>query len=158
MSEAPMYHPPGGGPPRQDRRARPTPILSRYTFLGGRRRGPAHVSQREGTFVDLYSTRLVVLLLIFYTFTVFDSVATLFYLRKGGEELNPIAKWMIEQGNIEFVLIKGGLTAICVLFVMLHKNFRYARVSIAVGFAFYAALTLYHIFLQIHAWEVAPRF
>ncbi len=158
MSELPIYHSPDGGPPRTDRRARPTPVLSRYTFFGGKRRGPAPGPAREGTFVDVYSTRLVILLLIFYTFTVFDSVATLFYLRKGGEELNPIARWMIAQGNIEFVLIKGGLTAVCVLFVMLHKNFRYARASIAVGFTFYAMLTIYHIILQIHAWEHPPLF
>lgn len=139
---------------RLDRRRRPTPMLSRYSLLGGRRRHPRRDREREGAFVDLYSRRLALLLLTFFLLTVFDSVATLYYLRKGGTELNPIANWMIQHGPVEFVVLKGSLTAVCVLFVLLHKNFRYARVAIAVGFLFYFGLALYHIVLQVHAWQV----
>lgn len=141
---------------QNDRRRRPTPMVSLHTFFGGRRRQARRVGEAEGAFVDLYSPRLAVLLLVFFTLTVFDSVATLFYLSKGGEELNPIAQWMIDQGNTEFVVIKGVLTGMCVLFVMLHKNFRYARCAIAVGFSFYFALAIYHIVLQVHAWPHPP--
>jgi hypothetical protein len=143
-------HAAGRGP---DRRRRPTPIFSRYTFLGGRRRAARRAEEGEGLFVDRYSHRLVVLLLIFFTLTVLDSVFTVIYLRKGGEELNPIALWMLKQGDVPFVLLKGGLTAVCVLFVMLHKNFRYSRVALGIGFLFYFALAIYHIVLQIEAWN-----
>lgn len=139
-----------------DRRRHPTPMLSRYTFFGGRRRTARRENEGEGLFIDVYSLRLSLLLLLFFALTVFDSVATLFYLRKGGTELNPIAQWMIEQGNIEFVLIKGLLTAVCVVFVMLHKNFRYARLAIVVGFSFYFALAIYHIVLQLKSWSLPP--
>lgn len=128
-------------------------MLSWYTFFGGRRRKARRTEEAEGAFIDVYSPRLTVLLLIFFLLTVFDSVATLYYLRKGGTELNPIAQWMIDQGNIQFVIIKGSLTGICVLFVLLHKNFRYARGAIVLGFAFYFALAVYHIVLQVQAWE-----
>jgi hypothetical protein len=136
-----------------DRRTRPTPMLSRYTFFGGRRRGGRRGDEGEGMFVDRYSKRLVVLLLIFFTLTVLDSVFTVIYLRKGGEELNPIAQWMLDRGDVPFVLLKGSLTAVCVLFVMMHKNFRYSRVALAIGFLFYFALAIYHIVLQIEAWD-----
>ncbi|MFH0945207.1 MAG: DUF5658 family protein [Planctomycetota bacterium] len=128
-------------------------MLSRYSFLGGRRRSLRRQQEREGAFVDLYSRRLSLLLLTFFSLTVFDSVATLLYLRKGGEELNPVANWMIEQGDLSFVIMKGVLTALCVMFVLLHKNFRYARYAIGVGFSFYFALAIYHIVLQIQAWH-----
>jgi len=137
-----------------DRRRAPTPMLSRYSFFGGRRQAARRQHEAEGAFVDVYSPRLALLLLVFFSLTVFDSVATLLYLRKGGEELNPIAQWMIDWGDLEFVFLKGGLTALCVLFVLLHKNFRYARCAIGVGFSFYFALALYHIFLQIQAWSI----
>ena len=62
------------------------------------------------------------LLLVFFSLTVIDSVSTLIYLGKGGRELNPIAQWMIDQGSTFFVVLKGVLSGVCLLFVMLHKN------------------------------------
>lgn len=103
----------------------------------------------ECAYVDLYSQRLVVFLLIFFLLTVIDSVSTLIYLNKGGRELNPIAQWMIDQGDTFFILCKGGLTGICICFVMMHKNFRYSRLAIFVGFGFYFFLAIYHMILQI---------
>jgi Domain of unknown function (DUF5658) len=135
-----------------DRRKRPTPMFSRYTFFGGRRRNPRRDWEREGTFVDLYEPRLAILVCAFFFLTVLDSVSTVIYLRKGGEELNPIAKMMLDHGEVAFVFIKGMLTMICSLFVLLHKNFRYANIALGVGFSFYFALAIYHLVLQTLAY------
>ena len=132
-----------------DRRQRPTPMISRYTFFGGRRRSGRREGEAENVYVDVYSARLVVLLLIFFSLTVVDSVSTLVYLGKGGRELNPIAQWMIDQGASFFVLFKGALSGLCLLFVMLHKNFRAARTALGIGFAFYLVLGIYHLVLQV---------
>lgn len=140
-----------------DRRKRPTPMFSRYTFFGGRRRGARRTYEREGAFVDLYEPRLAILVAAFFFLTVLDSVSTVIYLRKGGTELNPIAQAMLDQGETAFVMIKGSLTMICALFVLLHKNFRYANLALGTGFTFYAALAIYHIVLQIHAWDEVMR-
>jgi hypothetical protein len=139
---------PSRGP---DRRRRPTPMLSRFTFTGGRRESGRRDGEGENIYVDVYSLRLVLLLLLFFTLTVIDSVSTLIYLGKGGRELNPIAQWMIDQGGIFFVLTKGVLSGMCLLFVMLHKTFKPARVALGIGFAFYFALAAYHLILQILA-------
>jgi hypothetical protein len=140
------YLPRGG-----DRRVRPTPMISRYTFLGGRRRAGRRQGEQENVYVDVYSPQLVILLLVFFALTVIDSVSTLIYLGKGGQELNPIAQWMIDQGSTFFVLLKGVLSGVCLLFVMLHKNFKPARTALAVGFGFYFLLGVYHLVLQIRA-------
>lgn len=126
-------------------------MLSRYTFLGGRRQSGRRDGESENVYVDVYSMRLVCLLLLFFALTVLDSVSTLVYLGKGGRELNPVAQWMIDQGSIFFVLAKGVLSGLCLLFVMLHKTFRPARVALAIGFAFYFALGGYHLVLQVLA-------
>ncbi len=126
-------------------------MMSRYTFFGGQRRTGRRVEERENVYVDVYSPALVMLLLIFFALTVVDSVSTLVYLGKGGRELNPIAQWMIDQGSTFFVLLKGILSGVCLVFVMLHKNFRPARMALGVGFAFYTLLGLYHLVLQIRA-------
>jgi hypothetical protein len=127
-------------------------MLSRYSFLGGRRRAARRGEEREGAFVDVYEPRLAMLVCAFFFLTVLDSVSTVIYLRKGGEELNPIALAMLEQGEVEFVLIKGGLTLVCAVFVLLHKNFRYANLALGIGFAFYFVLAIYHLVLQALAW------
>lgn len=134
-----------------DRRRRPTPILSRYTFTGGRRVGGRRDGESENIYVDVYSPRLVVLLLLFFALTVLDSVSTLVYLGKGGRELNPIAQWMIDTGPLFFVLAKGVLSGLCLLFVMLHKTFKPARTALGIGFAFYFALGAWHLVLQVLA-------
>lgn len=126
-------------------------MISRYTFLGGRRTAGRRTGETENIYVDTYSVRLVALLLLFFTLTVIDSVSTLIYLGKGGRELNPIAQWMIEQGNLFFVLAKGIVSGLCLLFVMLHKNFKPARLALGVGFSFYFLLAAYHLVLQIAA-------
>ena len=134
-----------------DRRGKATPMLSKFTFFGGRRKAGRRDGEREDIYVDVYSPRLVTLLLVFFALTVIDSVSTLVYLGKGGQELNPIAQWMIDQGSTFFVLLKGVLSGICLLFVMLHKNFKPARTALGVGFGFYFLLGVYHLILQIRA-------
>lgn len=134
-----------------DRRRRSTPIFSRWSLLGGRRRGGRRADEQQDVFVDLYSLPLVSLLVFFFFLTVVDSVATLVYLGKGGRELNPVAQWMIDQGAICFVMTKGVLSGLCLMFVLLHKNFKAARFAIGLGLAFYFVLGVYHLVLQIRA-------
>ena len=126
-------------------------MLSRYSFLGGRRAKGRRVDETENVYVDVYSPRLVLLLLLFFALTVLDSVSTLIYLGKGGQELNPIAQWLIDRGSLFFVVAKGVVSGRCLLFVMLHKTFRPARVALGIGFAFYFALAGYHLVLQVLA-------
>ncbi|MEW6745950.1 MAG: DUF5658 family protein [Planctomycetota bacterium] len=134
-----------------DRRRRPTPAFSRYAFFGGRRHGSRRTGEVEGTFVDLYSRRLVLLLLVFFGLTLIDSVSTVAYLQIGGRELNPLARWLLAYGPRTFVVSKGIMTAALVLFAMLHKNFRYARWALGIGFGFYFFLAVYHLVLHIKA-------
>lgn len=134
-----------------DRRQRPTPLLSRYSFFGGRRRGARRAHEKEGQFIDIYSGTIVAVLLFLFTLTVVDSVSTLIYLGKGGREMNPVAQWMIDQGPVFFVLVKGSLSGLCLLFVLLHKNFKPARIALGLAFGFYLLLDLYHLVLQIQA-------
>lgn len=132
-----------------DRREKPTPFISRYTFFGGKRHHHRRDVEGVCSYVDLYNQRLVIFLLIFFVLTVIDSVSTLVYIDKGGKELNPIAQWMMDQGDYFFIMVKGVLTGICIIFVMMHKNFKYSRLAIMIGFSFYFALAIYHMVLQI---------
>jgi hypothetical protein len=139
-----------------DRRQRPTPMISRYTFLGGRRRSFRSVDHKTGSYVDLYDPRTAILMLVFFTLTVFDAVATVYYIdHVDGTEFNPIAQWMLDRGRVFFVFAKGVPTMVLLLFVLIHKNFRYGRAAIGVGFGFYFLLTVYHLVLQALAYRFA---
>ena len=140
--------PPATEPGFVERRSRPTPMFSRYTFLGGRRR-----SATEGeSYVDLYDPATAALALVFFALTVFDAVATVYYIDHAqGTELNPLAQWMLDQGRMVFVFAKGVPTFLMLLFVMVHKNFRFGRMALAIGFSFYLLLAGWHLILQIQA-------
>jgi len=147
-----------GSPRFVDRRQRPTRMLSRYTFVGGRRRTFQSATEAEDSYVDLYNSRLVTLVLVFFALTIFDAIATVYYIdHVQGTEWNPIAGWMLNQGRVFFVMAKGVPTGLMLLFVMIHKNFRYGRIALAIGFAFYFLLGVYHVFLQTAAWIASGR-
>jgi len=143
-----------GTPGFTDRRTRPTPMLSRYTFFGGRRESFHSPDEAEDSYVDLYNSRQVTLVLVFFALTIFDAIATVYYIDHAhGSEWNPIADWMLERGRVFFVLAKGVPTGLMLLFVMIHKNFRYGRIALAIGFGFYFLLGVYHVYLQAMAWR-----
>jgi hypothetical protein len=147
-----------GAPGFVDRRKRPTPMLSRYTFFGGRRRTFHSANDAEDSYVDLYDRRLVTLVLVFFALTIFDAIATVYYIDHAhGSEWNPIADWMLNHGRVFFMLAKGVPTGLMLLFVMIHKNFRYGRIALAIGFGFYFLLGVYHVFLQSAAWIASSR-
>jgi uncharacterized protein DUF5658 len=149
-AQAPSAPPPGF----VDRRRRPTPMLSRYSFFGGRRRQFASPADAEDAYVDVYNTRLALLVLVFFALTMFDAIATVYYIDHAhGSEWNPIADWMLQRGRIFFVMAKGVPTGLMLLFVMIHKNFRYGRIALAIGFGFYFLLGVYHVYLQAVAWS-----
>jgi hypothetical protein len=131
----------------RDRRTRPTPRLSRYTFFGGRRRGPRRGREREGSFVDLYGTRLFALVLWVALMNVADSFFTLVHLQQGGVEANPVAEALLLTGRAPFVLLKSGLIALALLVLCVHKNFQLARIGLWIAAGAYTLLFLYHLFL-----------
>ncbi len=125
-------------------------MLSRWSFIGGRR-GAAALRPDE-SYVDVYDTRSAILVLVFFGLTVFDAIATVYYIdHVEGSEWNPVADWLLRQGRIFFVLGKGLPTALLLLFVMIHKNYRYGRVALTIGFGFYFLLGIYHVVLQLMA-------
>jgi len=116
---------PGYGGP--DRRNRPTPRLSRYSFLGGRRHA-VHVEEREGTYVDLYG-------------------AWLFFTIAWVALMNPIAQTLLDLGRTEFVLWKSVMISLALMVLCVHKNFVLAKWGLVAATATYTALFGWHLYL-----------
>lgn len=129
-----------------DRRHRPTPFWS--AFLGPRRR---HGGRRRGegnrTYVDRFTRRDVLLVLAILLLNVLDALFTLIWLQRGGIEGNPFMAWILELGNSAFLVQKCFVVGLWLLLLLVHKNFRLARVGLWALAGIYSLLILYHLAL-----------
>ncbi len=80
-----------------------------------------------------------------------DALFTLLLLQRGAIELNPVMDALIAIDATLFVAVKLAITAICVLFIVAHRRFRFFRLRggdvLHVVLALYAALACYHLTL-----------
>ena len=130
-----------------DRRQRPTPLLSRYTLVGGRRRVGRRDGENANVFVDLYGTRLLVALMAALMLNLADAAFTMYFLARGGTEANPIVDQVIQTGVVPFVLLKTIGVGACLVVLCLAKNFRAARIGLSVVIVGYGLLLGWHLFL-----------
>lgn len=130
-----------------DRRRGPTPMLSRYSFWGGRR---AHVRRLEDdpeVFVDRYGTRLFVAVLSVVLLNLLDAFFTLLFLAHGGQELNPLVDHVLGYGPQAFILFKTLGIGTCAAFLTITVRFRAARIGLWVVLVGYSLLLCWHLLL-----------
>lgn len=128
-----------------DRRRRTTPLVSRYTLAGGRRRTVRRATDRgRHLFVDFYSPRLMVALLAVLIFNYIDSYMTLTLLQKGLVfEANPFMSFHLENGISPFIINKGLITAASLTILCIFKNFKFARIGLVLSLIAYVSIVLY---------------
>lgn len=131
-----------------DRRKRPTPLLSRYTFIG-RRRAARRTDERYNYYVDRLGGKVWIIIVIIILFSITDSLFTLHFLEKGFREVNPLMNVAILIGEPVFILSKYIFTIIGILVLGLHKNFRFVKELMALIITFYILLNTYHIWLFV---------
>jgi hypothetical protein len=130
-----------------DRRRRPTPALSRYTFAGGRRRGPRRTTDPQSIYVDQLGRGLATVLLVIFFFHVLDALFTLVHIARGGAELNPLMGFFLRQSPGVFLVAKLSIAGLGLLFLGLHGRFPLVRKGIAAIFVLYAGVICYHFIL-----------
>jgi hypothetical protein len=82
---------------------------------------------------------------------ILDAWLTLLYLGYGGTEANPVARKLLEWGTQWFLGAKSLLVTGCLLFLAIHKTFRWVRPALRVLIWFYGGLLVYHLCLQAQA-------
>jgi len=129
-----------------DRRRRPTPMLSRYTFFG-RRRGARRRAEEASIYVDRPGGHAVLMLFLVLLLSFIDAIFTLRHLAMGGQEANPLMERALRMGPVTFFAVKTVLTFAGMLLLVFHKNFRGVKGAMSGVVALYAALTAYHLWL-----------
>lgn len=125
-----------------------------YGLFRPRRRRVRRADPGAGYYVDWYSPPLLLSALGVVVCCFTDAVFTLALLGHGARELNPFMDALIQADVNLFIRVKYLLTCLCVLFLVLHKNFfllyRF-RVEHVVHacFATYVALICYEVSLLL---------
>jgi hypothetical protein len=131
----------------QDRRKKPTPILSRYTLFGQRCSFRRTADQHKGGYVDRYGQGLFICLLLIAGLNILDAFFTIIILGSGGREVNPLVRWAIDSygdnaWSLKFAVVSCGAILLC-----LHSHFRMAKVSIIVAAVLFSGVVMYQLLL-----------
>jgi len=105
-----------------DLRRTATRPLSRYSLWGHRKK-----ARREGEdrnyYVDRYEPRYFFLISLILALCVLDAYFTLKIIDFGGKELNRLMLVFIYKKPISALVFKYLVTAVSIIFVLIHKNF-----------------------------------
>ena len=130
-----------------DRRKWPTPLISRYSFFGGQRRTVRRESDKERhIFVDQYSTRLFIMILLLLFLNMADAYFSLTLIRDNiAFEANPIMAFFLGYDNLSFFVVKFFITAASLFVFCLCKNIYITRVFLVVAVIIYISIVFYEL-------------
>ena len=135
----------------EDRRKKPTPMLSPYIF-NGRRKGFSKQNgfPKEG-YVDHYGPALLFFLVLILGLNCLDSFFTLRILHYGGRELNPIVESIITLLGEKFWIWKFAIISFCSIILCLHSQYKGVKIAIWLLCVLYIGLIGYQLIgLAIH--------
>lgn len=132
---------------RPDRRQRPTPFLSRYTFWGRRKRNRRESDPQKNYYVDRIGGRYMAAIIVIFVLSVADSLFTVYHIEKGGvREVNPLLNAFLFN-NAYFLIVKYILTLVGIIALCLHKFFTLVRELVIVLIVGYVILNIYQVWL-----------
>lgn len=138
-----------------DRRKSPTRPFSKH-MLKGRRKNSRRKREDLNYYVDVYDAKFLALVLSILVLCVFDAYFTLKIIHYGGKELNPLMIEFLDKFPEISLLVKYLVTVICLVILLVHKNFiLFGKVKayffLYVIFSLYFLLVLYEVyFLFVH--------
>jgi len=130
---------------RRDANRRLQPTRPWIGMLGPLRRARhgRRTSDHSG-YVDRYSRRDVALILPIFVLNVGDAFFTMLWLDRGGQEANPVMDFFLDSGPDAFLIQKCVVVGIWLVALLVHKNFRFARIGLYISLVAYAVLMLIH--------------
>lgn len=137
----------------KDRRRSPTNPLSWSSFRGRRRRIRRDQDLKRHIYVDRYSHADLAAVVATLGLSVLDAIFTIYLTGHGAKEVNPVMEFYLGLGPFPFLLIKYVLTAGCLVFVLVHKNYHTlggrlpVRILLFLVPVLYAILVAYELFL-----------
>ncbi len=128
----------------------PTRPFSKYIFKGNRRQA-RRKEEDQNYYVDRYDAKYLALVLSILLLCVCDAYLTLKIIHFGGKELNPLMIKFLDKFPEVSLFVKYVVTAICLVILLIHKNFiLFGRVKaftfLYIIFALYFLLVFYEVY------------
>lgn len=134
----------GNGEERRDTDRRLQPTRPWIAMRGPLRRVRGRRGSDQAGYVDRYSWRDIALILSIFVMNVGDAFFTMLWLDRGGKEANPVMDFFLDIGPGAFLIQKCVVVGIWLVVLLIHKNFRFARIGLYVSLVAYAVLMLIH--------------
>jgi hypothetical protein len=128
------------------RKGSATRLRWKYLMSGSRHQVRRKDDPKE-VYVDLFGMRDFAAVLIVLLLSVLDAAFTLYHLSRGAEELNILMAYALHVGVGTFFIVKYAITAVGVVILCIHKNFRFIREVFIGIITLYSLLIVYHIAL-----------
>jgi hypothetical protein len=133
-----------------DRRKRPTKFISRFTLTGQRKKARRQ-AEADNYYIDKYERRDLFMIGLLIMLCILDYRLSFKIFQKGGSEINMFMVTFMNSHKALLLLVKFGLTFICLVFILFHKNFKVfglikAHNLIYFVFSVYFVLVLYEFY------------
>jgi hypothetical protein len=134
----------------KDRRRRPTPMISRYLFIGSRRANRRLSDPQTRYYVDRPCLGLILIALAIIVLGGLDAFFTHELLKGSVIEWNPLMNFFLSLGWACCLFFKFVLTVAGLFVLLVHQNFfKMQRIMGSVSFL-YILLIAYEVVLLIH--------
>jgi hypothetical protein len=132
-----------------DRRKEETRALGRHTLFGQRQGFRRRSDQEKGGYVDRYSSKLFLFLILIIGLNILDVLFTMMILDHKGWEFNPVVKSVITIYGDGFWIWKFAIVSFSLVLLCLHSKFKPVKQIIIALSSIYLLTILYQIFVLL---------
>ncbi len=122
-----------------------------YLFFGRRKEMRRDEDNRESYFLDHFSLRIFIVIIAIILLSLTDALLTLYLIRHGAAEVNPIMEHFLRYGPLPFLSAKYLLTTASIVLLLIYKNVYIFRTRIRAKYLF---IVIFLIFASVVIWEV----
>jgi hypothetical protein len=122
-----------------------------YLFFGRRKEIRRHEDNQKSYFLDHYSLRVFGIIIGIILLSLTDAMLTLYLIRNGAAEVNPIMKHFLRYGPLPFLAAKYLLTTASVVLLLIYKNVHIFGTRIRAKYLF---VLIFMIFISVVLWEL----
>jgi len=122
-----------------------------YLFFGRRREVRRNDDNQESYFLDHYSLRVFGIIIGIILLSLTDALLTLYLIRHGAAEVNPIMEHFLRYGPLPFLAAKYLLTTASIVLLLIYKNVHIFGTRIRAKYLF---IVIFLIFASVVVWEL----
>ena len=122
-----------------------------YLFFGRRKEVRRNDDNQESYFLDHYSSRVFAIIIGIILLSLTDAMLTLYLIRNGAAEVNPVMEHFLRYGTLPFLAAKYLLTTASIVLLLIYKNVHIFSTRIRAKYLF---IVIFLIFASVVLWEV----